>query len=110
MSKQGLKSKIKTVKGKVAKFVSTVEFLTPETFLENGKIEFGSGNTLTFETVGQGFIGPSPEEGVNHGVVDWKIVQGTGVFIKATGLITSNFTVGPDGEVTDNQFGVIYLN
>ncbi|AOY79249.2 hypothetical protein BJP36_04275 [Moorena producens JHB] len=48
VSRQGVKSKIKTVKGKVAKFVYTVEFLTPETFLENGKIEFGSGNPLTF--------------------------------------------------------------
>jgi hypothetical protein len=39
----------------------------------------------------------------------WRIDSGQGQFEGASGLITSNFTVGDDGEVTDNHFGVIFV-
>ncbi|NEO36659.1 MAG: hypothetical protein F6J90_10125 [Moorea sp. SIOASIH] len=107
--KQGVDAQIETVEGGVAQFSSTVEFLTDNTFTESGTITFGQGNSLRFGTVGEGAIGPSPEEGVSHGVVSWRLIKGTGVFENPRGFITSNFTVGAEGEVTDNQFGVIYL-
>lgn len=34
---------------------------------------------------------------------------GTGSFAGAAGVIVSNFTVTPAGEVTDNQFARLYL-
>jgi len=39
----------------------------------------------------------------------WRIQNGQGQFEGATGLVTSNFTVGSKGEVTDNHFGVICM-
>jgi hypothetical protein len=39
----------------------------------------------------------------------WRITGGAGRFAGAQGLITSNFTVGPDGLVTDDHFVRLYL-
>ena len=60
-------------------------------------------------TIGEGHIGASPEAGLSHGAVMWRIEQGTGQFAGATGIITSNFTLSEQGEVTDCHFGVIWL-
>ena len=62
-----------------------------------------------FDAVGECGIGGSPEEGVNHGSIMWKITNGQGQFEGASGLITSNFTLYGSGKVVDNRFGVIYL-
>jgi hypothetical protein len=40
--------------------------------------------------------------------VTWEVVSGQGTLAGATGLITSNFTVGARGEVVDNQFSVLF--
>jgi hypothetical protein len=37
------------------------------------------------------------------------VAGGEGQFAGATGLITSNFFVGENGEVTDHHFGVIFV-
>jgi hypothetical protein len=47
---------------------------------------------------------------VQQGAVTWRIDGGDGQFAGAQGLITSNFLVGPNGEVTDHHLGVIYLD
>jgi hypothetical protein len=39
----------------------------------------------------------------------WEVIEGDGRFRGAQGLITSNFTVGAAGEVTDNHFVRLYL-
>ena len=53
-------------------------------------------------------MGASPEPGLTHGSVVWRVEGGEGQFAGATGLITSNFTLSDKGDVTDNQFGLIY--
>jgi hypothetical protein len=84
--------------------------MTGETsFTETGTITFGDGNSFDFSTVGEGFMGPSPQPGLLHGVISWTIESGTGQFAGASGLISSNFTFSEQGEVIDNQFGVIWL-
>jgi hypothetical protein len=92
-----------------ATFVSTVRMTGETSFTETGTITFGAGNSFDFSTVGEGFMGPSPEAGLLHGVIMWKIDSGTGQFARATGYITSNFTFSEKGEVNDYQFGVIWL-
>jgi hypothetical protein len=47
--------------------------------------------------------------GWSHGVVMWRITGGEGRLAGAQGLITSNFTVSPNGEVTDDHFTRLYL-
>jgi len=39
----------------------------------------------------------------------WKVDRGEGQFTGATGLITSNFVVSPEGEVTDHHCGVLFV-
>ena len=68
-----------------------------------------SGHRLYFSTVGQGYMGPSADPGLQHGSVIWQVERGEGQFEEASGLITSNFFVSASGEVTDNHFGVIFV-
>ncbi len=106
----GLESSISPASGGEARFDSQVTMTGDGSFLESGTITFGEGgHSLTFSTVGQGHIGRSPEEGVNHGSVIWRIDGGQGQFEGATGLITSNFTLNGDRQVTDHQVGVIFV-
>jgi hypothetical protein len=92
-----------------ATFESEVEIVTEGAFVESGSITYGAAGTVTFKTVGQGLLGPGPMPGVQRGAVIWEITGGDGRFRGAQGLITSNFTVGPAGEVTDDQFARLYL-
>ena len=39
----------------------------------------------------------------------WRVDGGEGQFAGASGYITSNFTLSDTGDVTDNQFGVIFV-
>jgi hypothetical protein len=54
-------------------------------------------------------MGPSPDPALKQGTVTWKLEGGEGQLNGADGVITSNFTITQDGEVTDYQMGVIYL-
>jgi hypothetical protein len=96
--------------GGTAAFESQVTFTGETTFQESGSITFGEGgHRRHFSTVGQGYIGPSAEPGLQHGAVTWKIDRGEGQLAGASGLITSNFFVSAAGEVTDNHFGIIFV-
>ena len=77
---------------------------SPEgTFVEEGTITYGTAGTITFETVGRGWVEPGPEPTTTVGTVMWKVVDGKGAFAGATGLITSNFTVDGAGDVVDQH-------
>jgi hypothetical protein len=76
-------------------------------FVESGAIDYGGGSSLSFDTVGQGRIGPAAAGGM-AGAVIWKIVEGKGRWAGASGYITSNFTVSEKGEVLDNQTAVLF--
>jgi len=89
-------------------FESTVA-LTGGTFKENGTIRYGNRGGVRFETMGDGFIGPSPVQDIMAGAVIWTITEGDGEFSGAKGYITSNFTVSGEGDVVDNHYARIYL-
>jgi hypothetical protein len=73
-------------------------------------IRFGdTDNELRFSTVGQGYLAGSADPKLKHGSVIWRIEGVIGQFAKATGLITSNFTIGEKGEVVDNHFGLLFI-
>ena len=48
--------------------------------------------------------------GLRHGMVTWELDGGSGRFEHASGRITSTFTLSDDGEVTDEQHGLIFLH
>ena len=97
------------VAGESAVLESRVERSPDGSFVEDGTITYGRAGSVTFDTVGRGHVGPAPDGCGNHGVVMWRITGGDGRFAGAQGLITSNFTVTPDGDVTDNHFTRLYL-
>ncbi len=105
----GVQADIQPGGGDSATFESEVEIVGEGAFLENGTIRYGSAGAIKFKTVGRGVLGPSPEAGTQRGAVIWEVTSGEGRFQGAQGLITSNFTVGPNGEVKDDHFVRLYL-
>jgi hypothetical protein len=79
------------------------------TFVENGRITYGKTGSVTFKTVGQGVLGASGVNGLQRGAVIWEVTEGRGHFLGATGLITSNFSVGANGEVVDNHWVRLFV-
>lgn len=110
VSAQGVTGTLQPAQGGKASFESEVTLTGETSFSEVGAIRFGdSSHVLRFSTVGQGYLGKSPEEGLQHGSVMWRVDGGEGQFAGATGLITSNFTLSAKGEVIDNHFGLIFV-
>jgi len=104
-----IQGNIEADSGGSAKFESDVEIVSEGTFIENGRIEYGGAGAVTFRTVGRGVLAPSPMAGLQRGAVIWEVTGGTGQLSEATGLITSNFTVGTAGEVTDDHFARLFI-
>ena len=77
-------------------------------FVEDGTITYGRAGRLTFDTVGRGHVGPSPQPGRVHGTVMWRV---TGGEAGSPGPRASsvNFTVTADGEVIDDHFTRLFL-
>ncbi len=70
----------------------------------------GGSDSISFTTLGEGYLGPSPEEGLLQGSVIWRVEEGTGRFAGATGLITSNFLMKAEsGEVAEKQVITLFL-
>jgi len=92
-----------------ARLESEMIFADATTFREHGKIVFGPENELHFRTLGTGHLTPSPDPGCRHGTVTWELDGGSDRFAGASGRITSNFTVTDEGEVADEQLGLIFL-
>jgi hypothetical protein len=105
----GIQATVEPAGGEAATFASEVEIVGDGLFVESGSIRYGTAGTVTFSTVGRGVLGASPLTGVQRGAVVWEVTGGDGRFRGAQGLITSNFTVGATGEVTDDQFARLYL-
>jgi hypothetical protein len=106
----GVRSTLQPTPGGEATFESEVTFTGETSFQEAGTIMFGDPrHRLSFSTVGQGYLGPSEEPQGYHGAVVWKVDCGEGQLAGATGLITSNFMVSPEGEVIDHHCGVLFL-
>lgn len=106
---EGVTAEVEPVEGESAVLESRVQRFADGSFLEDGTIAYGRAGTVSFVTVGRGHVGPAPVPGWSHGVVMWRVTSGDGRFTGAQGLITSNFTVSPDGVVTDDHFARLYL-
>ncbi|MGH7386680.1 MAG: hypothetical protein ACREKG_15990 [Candidatus Rokuibacteriota bacterium] len=105
----GVRAGVEPVAGESAVLESRVARAPDGSFVEDGTITYGGAGSISFDTVGRGHVGPAPGGSGSHGVVMWRITGGDGRFRGAQGLITSNFTVSPDGLVTDDHFARLYL-
>jgi hypothetical protein len=106
---KGVQAKSESRPGPRATFTSEVQMTGDGVFVEAGRISYGKAGRVTFKTVGQGVLGASGVDGLQRGAVIWEVTEGTGQFAGATGLITSNFTVGSKGEVVDNHYVRLFL-
>jgi hypothetical protein len=109
LGSDGVSAAMEPVAGESAVLESRVERAPDGSFVEDGTITYGRAGSVTFDTVGRGHVGPAPDGRGSHGVVMWRVTGGDGRFAGAQGLITSNFTVTPDGQVTDDHFTRLYL-
>jgi hypothetical protein len=92
-----------------ARLESEMVFVDATTFREQGTIVFGPDSKLRFRTLGVGHLAPSVSPGLRHGTVAWELDGGSGRLAGASGRITSNFTVTDEGDVADEQLGLIFL-
>lgn len=92
-----------------ARVDSEMLFANETTFRERGSIVFATASELRFRTLGTGRLTASREPGILHGTVVWELDGGSGPFERSSGRITSNFTLTADGEIADEQHGLIFL-
>jgi len=105
----GIQATLEPAGGGSASFESEVEIVGEGMFVESGSIKYGDAGKVSFKTVGRGTLGPSPVPEVQRGAVMWEVTGGEGHLAGAQGLITSNFTVGAQGEVVDDQFARLFV-
>jgi hypothetical protein len=110
LAADGVHARVEAGSGETAVLEARVQRFGDGTFVEEGTIRYGTAGGVTFETIGRGWVGAGPIPGSSAGGVLWRITAGAGRFANAQGLITSNFTVSPDGDVVDDHFVRIYLS
>jgi hypothetical protein len=109
LTAKGVQAKAESKPGPRATFESEVQMTGPSTFIESGRISYGKAAGVMFKTSGHGVLGASGVDGLQRGAVIWEVTEGRGQFAGATGLITSNFTVGSKGQVVDNHCVRLFL-
>jgi hypothetical protein len=109
LQKAGVQGRTEAAGGGTATFASEVQITGEGTFLESGRITYGPAGSVTFKTVDHGVLGPSGIAGYQRGAVIWEVTGGDQRLAGAAGLITSNFSVGPQGEVVDTQVAHLLL-
>lgn len=92
-----------------ARLDSEVVFAGDDAFREQGMLWFAPGSGVRLRTLGTGSLVQSAQPGLRHGTVIWELDGGSGRFAAATGRISSSFTLTDDGDVTDSQDGLIFL-
>jgi hypothetical protein len=98
-----------TPMGRGAVLASQLAFATEQSFREEGTISFEDGTALRLRTLGRGELTRSPADGLRHGTAVLA-VEGVGRLSGTCGRITSNFLVGDDGAVTDEQVVVLFID
>src|SRR6266478_8879783 len=105
----GILASVESAGGGSASFESEVEIVGEGAFVESGSIRYGDAGRVSFRTLGRGILGASPQAGLQRGAVLWEVTGGEGALAGAQGIITSNFTVGPQGYVVDNHFARLFV-
>jgi len=105
----GLAGDVQPGEGKEAMLVSRLVLGDDGSFDQSGTIEFAPGHVLAFRSVGVARLAPSPDPHLRHGAAIWEIDGGEGQFRGARGRITSNFFISDTNALTDNHFGLIFV-
>jgi hypothetical protein len=91
-----------------ARCVTHVTMTGEGTFEQTGEITF-DGGSLTLSNAVPGVLRQTPQEATAMGAVTW-LVEGTGRFSGATGIVSSNFEFQTaTGRATEQQVARLYL-
>lgn len=96
--------------GRGTHVASRLAFTDESTFSEEGTIDFGRGDALRFKSVGAGTLERASRGDVRHGASVLEVTEGAGRYAGASGRITSNFVLSPDGAITDEQVVVLFID
>jgi len=105
----GLAGRVQPSEGEGAVLVSRLVLADDGSFDQSGTIEFAPGHVLVFRSIGAARLAPSPDPNLRHGAAVWEVEGGEGQFHGARGRITSNFVLSDTNELTDNHFGLIFV-
>jgi hypothetical protein len=94
--------------GPDTRLASQLSFASRRGFREEGRIDLGDAGALRITSLGQGDLTDSPAAGIRHGTAVLE-AEGLGSLEGAHGRITSNFVVSNDGDVTDAQVVVLFI-
>lgn len=89
---------------------SRLVFSDESTFSEEGTIDFGHGDAIRFRSLGHGKLAQAPDGSVRQGASVLEIDGGDGRYTGARGRITSNFVLSANGEITDEQVAVLFID
>jgi len=77
--------------------------LNANAFEESGKITIDGVGSILIETLVPGGDGPSVDPGWIRGYAVFRITGGDGAFAGASGYVTTNFSLDPDGLMRDSE-------
>ena len=95
--------------GGSAELVSQLTFTRPDRFSEEGRLDLGAGDALSFLTLFDGYLTPAPDPSVQLGSAVREIRNGSGALRGAAGRITSTFVVNREGRVSDREVALVFL-
>jgi len=98
------------LRGRGTRFATRLVFADEDTFRGSGTLDFGHGNSIALRSAGDGTLTRSADGRLHHGTWILSIIGGEGRYAGASGRITSNFVLSPDGEVTDEQVVVLFMD
>jgi hypothetical protein len=93
-----------------ARVATRLVFTDETTFREEGTIDLGGGDVLRFRSLGNGTLEQAPDGSVRQGASVLEVEGGDGRYAGARGRITSNFVLSPNGEITDEQVAVLFID
>ena len=93
-----------------ARVATRLVFTDETTFREEGTIDLGGGDALRFRSLGNGTLEQAPDGSVRQGASVLEVEGGDGRYAGARGRITSNFVLSPNGEITDEQVAVLFID
>lgn len=93
-----------------ARVATRLVFVDETSFHEEGTVDLGGGNALRFRSIGNGTLEQAADGSVRQGASVLEVDGGDGRYAGARGRITSNFVLSPDGEITDEQVAVLFID
>ncbi len=109
VDRAGLGGRVEWAMGEEALLESRLTIAEDGALDASGTIRIGDCHLIRFRTLGTGWLATPPEPHLRQGSLLCEVESGEGQFAGAQGRIASNFVLSDSGDLTDNQFGLLFL-